>query len=198
MKLLAISSLGIACVIAGVATVRAVDLQTLVDRSPFSPMAQEAGGAGVPEPRDTLEFRGIATDAEGTAYSIFDTATNKGRWLRADDQADAIRVTGFDMADGTLELERNGRPLRLSLKRATIQAGQAVAEMTAAAPSSPNGGFVIGRRTGTPANKVNAANVERLKAAAEAVRLQRKQRNADAAKLRSPAQPGPVSPSSGS
>ena len=193
MKPLSLSAFGFACVLAGVATARAVDLQTLVERSPFSPPASGVDVSGATEPQGTLEFRGMVTDAAGTAYSLFDTATNKGRWVRADDADAALRIKDFDAANNTLEIEQNGRPVRLSLKRSTIQAGQSLAVMNAAptaagAVSAPGGPRV--ERLGRPrANAVQApADPARLKALAEALRERRKLRAGNAPQGRPPAQ----------
>ena len=186
-----VSAFGFACVLAGVATVRAVDLQTLVDRSPFSPSAQVADASGNAEPQGTLEFRGMVTDAAGTAYSLFDTATNKGRWLRAGDADSAVQVKGFDAGSHTLELEQNGRPVRLTLKRAIIQAGQPLAAMNAAAASAPSPGVsrVAGLGGRTRANLAKApADPTRLKAISEAVRERRKLRAGNSPQAQAPAQ----------
>jgi hypothetical protein len=145
----------------GAVPLRAVDLQTLVDRSPFSPPAQAADGTGTAEPQGTLEFRGMVTDTEGTSYSIFDTTTNKGRWVRADDANSPVQVKGFDSANNTLEVEQNGKPVKLPLKRAVIQAGQPVSAMVPPMPA-PNA---------APANPA-AANQNRPDGAGDARRLE--------------------------
>ena len=155
--------------------VRAMDLQTLVDRSPFSPSPQAGDGSGAQEPQGSLEFRGMVTDSAGTAYSIFDTTTNKGRWVRADDTNSPVQVKGFDAANNTLEIEQNGRPVKLPLKRAVIQAGQPVSAMTTPAPApapAPGGQNVQNQ------NRPDAAgDARRLEAVAAEVRRRRALRN---------------------
>jgi hypothetical protein len=155
------------------APLRAVDLQTLVDRPPFSPPPQ-AADTGTAEPQGTLEFRGMVTDAEGTAYSVFDTTTNKGRWVRAEDTNSPVQVKGFDAANNTLEVEQNGRAVKLPLKRAIIQAGQPVAAMTPAAPL-PNA--APGNPAANQARPEGAGDARRLEAVAAEVRRRRALRN---------------------
>lgn len=177
MKPLAFKTAGLVCLLcASAGLVRAVDLQTLVDRSPFAPPGQGPDTAGAAEPQGTLEFRGMVTDEAGTAYSIFDTSTNKGRWVRSDDTNSPVQVKGFDAANNTLEVEQNGRSVKLSLKRATIQAGQAVNAMIPSAPPP--------QIPGNPANQGEArksdgtADARRLEAVAAEVRRRRALRNA--------------------
>lgn len=168
----------------------AVDLQTLIDRSPFAPPGQKADAAA-PAEQGTLEFRGVVTDDGGTAYSIFDASTNKGSWVRADDENSPIKVRGYDAANGMLEVEQNGRPVKLTLKRATIQAGQPVAAMTAAPvqnanPTMPGPGGAVQRGGG--------ADARRLEAVAAEVRRRRALRNAakNAPQGQPPAAPAPT------
>lgn len=177
MKPLAFKTFGLACLLsASAGALCAVDLQTLIDRSPFAPPGQGADTAGAAEPQGTLEFRGVVTDEGGTAYSIFDTSTNKGRWVRADDTNSPVQVKSFDSANNTLEIEQNGRPVKLSLKRATIQAGQAVTAMIPSAPPP--------QVPGNPANPGevrkadSGADARRLEAVAAEVRRRRALRNA--------------------
>lgn len=199
VKLLALKALAIVCIFAGAGGVHAVDLQTLVDRSPFSPGGQDAEAA-VAEPQGTWEFRGMSTDADGTAYSLFDPTTNKGGWVRAEDSDGPVQIKGFDPANNTLEIEQDGHPLRLTLKRAVIQAGQAVAEMAPPATQGPGRRGLSGQRPGTRPQTVKldpAAQEKRLQAVAEAIRRAREQRQA-AAKSRQNGQSGVVPTRTGS
>lgn len=192
MKPFAFSLLGWVCALAGSAGLRAADLQTLIDRSPFSPSGM-AVDASAPEPAGTLEFRGLVTDEAGTAYSLFDTSTNKGRWVRADDANGPLRVTGYDAANNVLDVEQNGRALRLSMKRATIQEGQAISAMASPAPSA-----TARPTTTTTLASRRTADAQRLKAVAEEVQNRRKLRQAALAKARASGQPVPAAISPGS
>lgn len=196
MKPLAFKTFGLACLLcAGAGALRAVDLQTLIDHSPFSPPGQ-TGENATAEPQGTLEFRGMVTDESGTAYSIFDTSTSKGRWLRPDDSNSAVQVKNFDAASNTLEVEQNGRPVKLPLKRATIQPGQAVAAMVPTAPPPTNPG-----NPGNPGEVRRpdaGADARRLEAVAAEVRRRRALRNATKTQQGQPpapaAAPTPVPP----
>lgn len=163
--------------IASTLPLAAIDLQTLVNRSPFAPPQASVDTVSVAEP-GTLEFRGMVVDEAGTAYSVFDATANRGYWLR--DGADGpFRVKNYNAQDSLLEIEQNGRPVKLQLKRATIQAGTAVV----AAPR-PTG------QPGTPAVNPNApADARRLEAVAAEVRRRRALRNAA-----TPATPGQTPP----
>lgn len=176
MKPLALKVFGLACLVtAGAGAARAVDLQTLVDRSPFSPPGMSGENPAANEIPPTLEFRGMVTDEGGTAYSIFDTSTNKGRWVRAEDSNSPVQVKGFDPVSNTLEIEQNGRPVKLSLKRSTIQAGQSMAAMTPNAPAQIPGNPAMPGEVRRPDS---TADARRLEAVAAEVRRRRALRNA--------------------
>jgi hypothetical protein len=168
----------------------AVDLQNLVDRSPFAPPGSRNDAAPPPE-QATLEFRGMVTDEGGTAYSVFDTSTNRGRWVRADDENSPFRVRGFDNESSTLEIEQNGRVQKLTLKRATIQAGQPIGNMVPATPGpAANGGNGQVRRDA-------GADAQRLEAVAAEVRRRRALRNASTPGAGQPPQGATTAPSPG-
>jgi hypothetical protein len=192
VKPFVLKALGLVCVFVGAGGARAVDLQTLVDRSPFSSGGQGAEGAIVAEPQGTWEFRGMATDSDGTAYNLFDATTNKGRWVRPEDPDSPVQIKGFDPANSLLEIEQDGRPLRLSLKRAVIQTGQSVAEMAPPAVRAPDGRASPGRRTAArslAAKTDPAAEEKRLQAVADAVRRSRERRQAAMGQARQNGQP---------
>ncbi len=197
---------------AGAGWAHAVDLQTLVDRSPFSPASPGPDAEGAAAPQGEWEFRGLATDADGTAYSLFDPGANKGRWVRAEDADGPVRIKGFDAANNTLEIVgRDGRAVRLALKRSVIQAGQPVTAMIPApAPSNPGSrafpvrrtlveapGQIAGQTQAQAAKPDAAAQQQRLKAVMEAARARREQRLAASSKARPNEQGGPAAAPSG-
>lgn len=149
-----------------------MDLQTLVDRSPFAPPAGSVAETSTEQP-GTLEFRGMAVDQQGTSYSVFDATANKGFWLREGGDG-PLRIKSYNAQDAQLEVEQNGRPVKLQMKRATIQAGAAIALPQQPQPGTQAGGGQV-RRSGDP-----ASDTRRLEAVASEVRRRRALRNAAA------------------
>lgn len=147
-----------------------MDLNTLVERSPFAPPGAKSVEAESAAPSQ-LEFRGIAADDNGTLFSVYDLAANRGYWVREGGDG-VIAVKTFDPAENRLVVEQGGRTLTLSLKRALIQAG---ATGTVAATPSP-GNAPSGSNNRTAANP--AADAQRLEAVAAEVRRRRALRNA--------------------
>ncbi|MBC8011109.1 MAG: hypothetical protein H7067_13555, partial [Burkholderiales bacterium] len=131
----------------------AMDLQTLVDRSPFAPPASAAAASGPAEQPGTLEFRGIVVDEQGTSYSVFDATASRGYWLREGVDG-PIRFKSYNSQETQLEVEQNGRPVKLQMKRATIQAGAAIVMAPPRAANTgpqPGGGPSVARNPGDPA-----------------------------------------------
>ncbi len=192
MKSVALKALGLACALgAGSDGWCAVNLQTLLERSPFAPSGAAAAAAGPQTEQGTLEFRGMVTDGGGTSYSVFDTTANKGRWVREGDDSGPFKVKGYDAVTNTLEIEQDGRATKLSLKRATIQAGAPVAAMMNT-PAPANGVAAPGgdQKRAEPA----AADARRLEAVAAEVRRRRALRNAGKPQQGQPAPPPATSP----
>jgi hypothetical protein len=191
MKSVAFKVLGLACaLVAGAGNLSAANLQTLLDRSPFAPSGAAAAAAGPQAEQGTLEFRGMVTDGGGTSYSVFDTTANKGRWVREGDDSGPFKVKSYDAATNTLEIEQDGRATKLSLKRATIQAGAPVSAMMAA-PAPANGVVAPGggdQKRAEPA----AADARRLEAVAAEVRRRRALRNAGKPQQGQPTTPVPA------
>ena len=162
------------------AGLEAMDLQTLVDRSPFSPPKAAVAESGQQEQPGTLEFRGMVVDAAGTSYSVFDVTASRGYWVKEGGDG-PIRVKSYNPQDNQLEVEQNGKPVKLQLKRATIQAGSPVAAAAPRPPSQPGvpqpggGPPGMGRPNGEP-----GADARRLEAVAAEVRRRRALRNAAA------------------
>lgn len=165
----------------------AADLQTLVDRSPFSPPAGAAATTAAPEVPGTLEFRGIVVDEQGTSYSVFDATASRGYWLREGGDG-PIRFKSYNAQDTQLEVEQNGRPVKLQMKRASIAAGAPIAiappRPASAGSPQPGGGPAVARAPGDP-----ATDARRLEAVAAEVRRRRALRNAAATGTPAPAAP---------
>lgn len=144
---------------------QAADLQTLIDRSPFAPPASQNAMENPTQEQSVLEFRGMVVDAGGTAYSVFDATANKARWLRVG-EGDTFKVKQYDSASSQLEIEQQGKTLKLPLKRATIAAGPAVVANPTPSPQQQNG--APNARPGDP-----AADAKRLETVAAEVRRRR-------------------------
>ncbi len=131
----------------------AADLQTLVDRPPFSPAPGSAAAKTEAAP-ETLEFRGLVVDERGTTYSLFDVAAKRSYWVREDGKG-SIRFKAFDAEECVLEVEQNGQALTLPLKSATIataavspptppvRAGRPVRILSRPAPVSAEGARIM-------------------------------------------------------
>ncbi len=158
-----------------------MDLQTLVDRSPFAPPGGPASTEAPPE-AGTLEFRGVVVDESGTAYSVFDATANRGYWVREGGDG-PIRVKSYNSQDNLLEIDQNGRSVKLQLKRATIQTGAAIA---VSAPRPGNNQARPPQPGGSPSANP-AADARRLEAVAAEVRRRRALRNATATQQPPPA-----------
>jgi hypothetical protein len=178
--------LGLAC--AG-SLFGAADFQSLVDRSPFSPPQGAVNLGATEEQAGPLEFRGLVVDEQGTAYSIFDATSNKGSWLRVDEQNGIVQVKSYDEANSVLEVVQNGKPLKLALKRSTIQAGPSLAAMIP--PPAPAGGAAQQQRPGE-VKRDPAADAKRLESVAAEVRRRRALRNAAQPGAAQPATPAPA------
>jgi hypothetical protein len=160
-------------------------LQTLIDRSPFSPPAGHDAVENAAAEQSVLEFRGMVVDAGGTAYSVFDATANKARWLRVG-EGESFKVKQYDAASSQLEIEQNGKTLKLSLKRATIAAGPAVVMNPTPAPQQPNG--AANARPGDP-----VVDAKRLETVAAEVRRRRALRsNPPPPAANAPAAPAPA------
>ncbi len=180
---------------AGLPFAHAANFQSLIERSPFAPPGQINLGSDAPAEQGVLEFRGVVTDSDGVHYSVFDTTANKGHWLTANTTDKPFKVRSYDAATNTLEIEQGGKPVKLALKRAVIQAGQAVSAMIPSpAPTPAN----LGQGGNRPNNNAAAANnpeatARRLEAVAAEVRRRRALRNA-ATPGQPAADPAPAAP----
>lgn len=174
----------LAVLAAAVPFTHAANFQSLIERSPFAPPGQITLGGDAPAEQGVLEFRSVVNDADGVHYSVFDTTANKGYWLTATTTDKPIKVRSYDAASNTLEVEQNGKPVKLALKRAVIQAGQSVAAMIPAAQPTPTPGNPGGNRPNRGNNGEQAApanpeaTARRLEAVAAEVRRRRALRNA--------------------
>jgi hypothetical protein len=99
---------------------------------------------------------------------------------------ESVKVKQYDAASSQLEIEQNGKTLKLPLKRATIAAGPAVVMNPTPAPQQPNGAPNV--RPGDP-----AVDAKRLETVAAEVRRRRALRsNPPPPAANAPAAPAPT------
>ncbi|EIQ00263.1 hypothetical protein OpiT1DRAFT_04805 [Opitutaceae bacterium TAV1] len=107
--------------VAGPATIvpgAPIDLQTLVDDSPFGKAPDPAATPTAQDP-NALEFRGYVLDKGVRYFSLYDPGTQKSSWVNEKD-AGPITIKEFNVDDDSLTVEQAGRTVRLALKRANI------------------------------------------------------------------------------
>lgn len=147
-----------------------MDLNNLVERSPFAP----PGAATTEQTNEApaqLEFRGIAADESGPMFSIYDLTASRGYWVR-EGESGAVTVKGFDSSEGQIEVEQGGRMLTLKLKRASISVGAAQVVAVPAPGNTPN------PRVGVAGGGAPPVDAKRLESVAAEVRRRRALRNA--------------------
>lgn len=161
----------------------ASDLQSLLDRSPFAPPKNEATGE-TPTEQGVLEFRGMVMEGTVATFSVFDASANKARWLKLG-EGDSFKIKSFDSNSNQLEIEQQGKSLKLMLKRSTIQAGAAVV------PAPQANGQPGGQPNARPGDP--ASDARRLETVAAEVRRRRALRsNPVPAQVPPPAAPNPT------
>ena len=91
-----------------------VDLQGLVNHSPFGEGKTGAGGERV----GSLEFRGYYVDNGITYFSIYNPSSKSSVWVAEGETSTspfAVSVKSFDSDKNAVTLESNGQSMRLAL-----------------------------------------------------------------------------------
>ncbi len=96
--------------------ISAADWQALSGNSPFGPPAATTTGATAGE----LEFRGLVQEEDIALVNLFNPATKTSQWLPVPGSAPGLEVQAYDEATGKLRIVQAGRPVTLSLKRASV------------------------------------------------------------------------------
>ena len=180
-----LAALVCSCALAFSTAAASVDLAALAERSPFMPAEAAGLPAMVSEPVGTLEFRGVVVEPEGVFFSVFDATANRGYWLREGVLDGTMRVARYDSESAVLEVEQNGRAIKLELKQAST-ATSAKPVLTAAVPAGD-------RIRRTLRAQPTAEQAERMAQIAKEVRERRALRQAGQTPQGRP--PTPVSPS---
>lgn len=89
----------------------------LRDNSPFDPPGTKAVAAPAD---DALEFRGMVMETGGSFFSIYDKASHRSTWVESNNPANGLSVKRYDAAHESVIVEYQGKPVTLSLKRATV------------------------------------------------------------------------------
>ena len=96
-----------------------VDLQGLVNHSPFGEGKSGAGG----ERTGALEFRGYYIDNGITYFSIYNPSSKSSVWVAEGETSTSpfnVSVKNFDPEKNTVTLESGGQSMRLTLHEAVI------------------------------------------------------------------------------
>ena len=110
--------------------------QDLLTRNPFTP-PEPPPPPPPPEPPPTLELRGVVNERGTLWFSLYDTETKKGTWVRRDETVADCQVREFDLAKEVLFLEGRSRRLALALKAVTPALAASAARLPA--PLAPAG-----------------------------------------------------------
>jgi len=94
-------------------------LKGLLSNSPFGsrPTAGEAGASATP-----LELRGVFVDHGEPFFSLYETSTRTARWVGLNEAGNPFTVRRYDLAQGVVTVEYQGREFPLGLKQAKVVA----------------------------------------------------------------------------
>ena len=156
------------------ATAQAEDFSSLLNNSPFAPVAGSAAGGG----DKSLEFRGLYTQSGATYFSIYDPATQRAAWVSLNESGHPFVVRGYNDSNDTVTVELNGHNLNLALKHAQVQLAAAPKTPVAAPGAGPQAqtpgeGGMRGRWMANMAGPDGRPDPERMRAFIEEMRQRR-------------------------
>jgi hypothetical protein len=136
--------------------------------SPFLPPSNGAAATAVTEGAP-IELHGVMTTAEGTSFSIYDTAKKSAQWVRINQAGAPFVIRSHSIVDGNdeVKIDYQGSSLTLALK--TPKIGAMARNNPVMAANQPPGGF---NRPGGPPNAITQTVVVNPTPADEAARLQ--------------------------
>lgn len=147
------------------------------ERSPFEPAGTAtAPVAVVASPLDRFEFRGVMTIGEDTFVTLVDTSTSKSMTIALGETIEGVKVSGFKVDDGSIQLEASGQSKRLKLREAKIVA---LAVPPPAPPPAPGAPPVQVAGNGPPVPGATMSDEEartRMQRVAEEIRRRREMR----------------------
>lgn len=135
-----------------------------------------------------IELRGVMQTSEGLMFGIYEPASQKGSWVKANETGHGYVVKSFDAARSSVSIEYQGRVQTLTLKEARFDGTVAVVPMAGAGQVRP------AVMPGTQAAVNPAEEAKRLENVANEVRRRRAARQAATATPAPAAQgvPAPV------
>ena len=140
--------------------------------SPFVPKNGQAMAA--PTENSPIELRGVMQTSEGMMFGIYEPASQKGTWVKANETGNGYVVKTFDAARSSISVEYQGRVQTLTLKEARFDGTVTAVPMTGGAQVRP--AVLPG---GAPAVASNPAEeAKRLENVANEVRRRRAARQA--------------------
>ncbi|ATC64138.1 hypothetical protein CMV30_09320 [Nibricoccus aquaticus] len=146
-----------------------VAMAKISTESPFVPKNGQALAA--PTENSPIELRGVMQTREGLMFGIYEPASQKGTWVKADEKGNGYVVKSFDAGKSSVSIEYQGRVQTLTLKEARFDGTVAAVPMIGGAQTRPAGSApVVAANPAEEAKRLeNVANeVRRRRAARQA------------------------------
>lgn len=142
-------------------------------RSPFE-LPKSAPAAAAPAENSPIEFRGLFVKDGRQHFNFFDRAKSKSTWVVMNEAGASYQVKGFDANDDSVQVEFEGRSMRLALEKPKI----ANAPLVVPAPPAPTVAGATAPVAPPPVvlNPTPADEAKRLDAIAAEVRRRRAMR----------------------
>jgi hypothetical protein len=166
-------------------------LARISTESPFVPKNGQITSA--PTENSPIELRGVMATPDGLRFGIYEPASQKGNWVKADEAGFGYVVKSYDANKSMVSVEYQGRVQTLTLKEAKFDGTGAAA----AVPNLASGPQVRPAvQPGQPAAAPNQVEeAKRLEQVASEVRRRRAARQA--ATTTQPAAPAPATTTTG-
>lgn len=139
-----------------------------------NPFGDQPEGEKPPEPAPQLELRGVVKEKGGYLLSLYDAISRKSWWMEVGQSENDLLARGYDPKQEMAMLERQGKPMALSLKSTGLRGVIAVAH------ASQSNGIALGNAAvATPQAAMSplpSSEVQRLAQIGEEIRQRREQR----------------------
>ena len=179
--------------VVALAAVASASGQDLQEDSPFLPADyQQAPAAPPPPPQasplDKLELRSVSVLGGVHHFSLFDTSSSKGFWIKLNETVQGVSVSDYNKPEGSVLVRSGGFSKRLKLKEAKIIAlnvpppsaqpvvgGGPAVTAAAGAPNMTTGTAV---NTGAPPAAINNLSDDEVRARMQKVAEEIRRRRA--------------------